>query len=813
MLKNYLRIAYRNFNKNSAFSFINIGGLSLGLVAFILILQYVSFEKSVNGFHANLPHLYRVLMQNKSGEVWDGVAPGMVSFAKQQLGQIKDYCRIAEGSSLGNGVVGLVDSTSNEKSFREKKFAYVDGSFFTLFSFEILNGNTNALQQPNTVAISQSTAKKYFNDTNAIGNLLTLNNQFGKTLYTVTMIYSDMPENSDFQYDLLFSIQTLADKANLNGNEGWASLEGMRSQWMKAYLLLQSESNSNLLELQITKVKNQVNPESTESIRLQPLAYQHLSNSLNDPFPTIGSLGFIYLISGISVLILVIAWFNYINLSTASSLKRAKEVGIRKVSGASKYQLIRQFLGESFVMNTLAFLISLAIINLIQGSYNYFINKQLSFEALFQTKVWIIGFILIFIGSLASGAYTAFVLSSFKPTQTLKGVFSKSSQGIWLRKTLVIFQFSISIALIGCTIILQRQLYFLQNTDLGMQLHQLLVINGAEVGKDKTFKDRSASFENELSQLGFIQDFCRTGGVPTDGYNYSTPGITRQNAMPGDEKLVYAILEADYRFLKTYSIAMAAGRGFTEEMGSRNQEERNTILVNEKAAKQLGFTSNENAVGQKIIMEEKEFELIGVVKDYHHNSLREQIDAIVFFPRNNGGFYSIKISKLNISAHVSELEKLFKKYFPGNPFDYYFIYDKYNEQYKTELQYGIMFSIASGVAIFIACLGLFGLAIFTVEQHVKQIGIRKVLGASITQITALITKDFLVLVIVSIFIATPISWYGMNKWLQEFAYQTEITWWIFGVAGLIAIVIALITVCSQTINAALRNPVESLRNE
>ncbi len=813
MLRNYFKITFRNFTKNPAFSIINVGGLSLGIVAFILILQYISFEKSVNSFHSNLPNVYRMLMQNKNGDIWDTMAPGIPPIGKQQLGQIAEYCRIAEGSSLGDGIVALGDVPASSKSFRENNFAYAEGNFFKVFTFQTVQGKLSSLQEPNTVALSQSTAKKYFGNKNPLDQVITLNNQFGKIFYTVSIVYTDMPQNSDLKYDLVFSIQTLANKANLNGNEAWASLDGVGSQWMKAYLLLQPESDVESLELEITKIKNKVNPKSTDVIRLQPLANQHLASSLNDPFPTTGSLGFIYLLSGISFLILLIAWFNYINLSTANSLKRAKEVGIRKVAGASKLQLVRQFLGESLVMNLTAFLIALAIVNLIQGSYNYFIGKQLSFGVLQQNNLWIIGLALIIIGSLASGAYTSFALSSFKPSQTLKGIFSKSGQGIWLRKTLVVFQFSISIALIGCTIILQRQLYYLQNTNLGMELNQLLVINGPEVGKDETFKDRSAGFENELSQLSFIQSYCRTGGVPIDGYNYSTPGITKQNALPGDDKLVYAILETDYRFLKTYSIVLAAGRGFTEEMGSRNRDERNIIMVNEKAAKQLGFTSNDEAVGQKITMGEKEYELVGVVKDYHHRSLREQIDAIVFFPRNNGGFYSAKIATQNISTNVSSLEKLFKKYFPGNPFDYYFIDDKYNEQYKTEQQYGTFFSIASGLAIFIACLGLFGLAIFTVEQQIKQIGIRKVLGASTSQITTLISKDFLVLVIVSIFIATPISWYGMNKWLQGFAYQTEITWWIFGIAGLIAIVIAIVTVCSQAIKAALKNPVDSLRSE
>jgi putative ABC transport system permease protein len=669
------------------------------------------------------------------------------------------------------------------------------------------------LKEPNTVAISESIAKKYFDKENALGKVITLNNQFGKTLYTVTAVYADMPENSDFRYDVVFSLQTLANKANLNGNEDWANLDGLGSQWLKTYLLLQPDAKPSVVEAKVMEIKSKMNPDNTDAIKLQPFANQHLAEALGDRMPTTGSLGFIYLLTGISVLILLIAWFNYINLSTAGSLKRAKEVGIRKVAGASKMQLVRQFLGESLVMNLTGLLLALVLVNLVQGTYNYFIGKELSFAVFQQGNLWALGIGLIVVGSIGSGAYTSFALSSFRPSQTLKGIFSKSGEGIWLRKALVIFQFTISIVLIASTIILLRQLQFVQNKNLGMQLNQLLVINGPEVGKDETFKGRSAGFDNELSQLGFIQGYCRTGNVPTDGYNFSTAGITKQNPLPGDEKLGYSMITVDYRYLKTYSIDLVAGKNLTEEMGNGGWSDITKLMVNEKAARQLGFVDNEDAVGQKVVWGEKEYELIGVVKDYHHLSLHQGIDPIIFLPRNNGGYYTTKIAIQNISANVAALDKLFKKYFPGNPFDYYFINDKYNEQYKTEQQYGTLFSIASGLAISIACLGLFGLATFTVEQRIKEIGIRKVLGASAIQITKLVSRDFLVLVVVSIFVATPLSWYAMNQWLLGFAYQTEITWWIFGIAGIVAVLIALITVSSQAIKAAVSNPVNSLRSE
>jgi putative ABC transport system permease protein len=812
MLKNYFSIAYRNLRKNYVFTFINLLGLSLGMTAFILIFQYISFEKSVNGFHTNLPNIYKLITQSQKGDMWDNTAPGLAVIGKQQIGEIKDFCRLALGSNLGDGVVSIGDTPEKVQSFREGNFAYAESNFFGVFTFQLKNGNANALKNPNSVALSESISKKYFGKQNPLGKLLTLDNQFGTTLYTVTAVYKDMPENSDLQLDILFSLQTLANKANSNGNE-WASLDGLNSQWLKTYFLLQPGTDPAIVETKAIELKKKLAPENTDLFLLQPFAHQHLGKSLSDKMPTTGNLGFIYLLTGISILIVVIAWFNYVNLSTASALKRAKEVGIRKVAGASKSQLIRQFLGESLTMNLVAFLLALALVNLSQTAYNYFIGKQLSFEVFQQNNLWLIGLGLIVIGSVASGAYTSFALSSFKPSETLKGIFSKSGEGIWLRKTLVVFQFSISIALIGCTIILQRQLHFLQNKELGMDLTQLLVMVGPEIGRDETFKNRATGFENELAQLGFVETYCRTASVPIEGYNYSTSGVTKQNPLPGDEKLGYAMMMAGYNFFKTYSISIAAGKEFTEEMGNRPWGEVDKIMANEKAVAQLGFSSNEEAVGQKIIFENKEYELIGVVKDYHHLSVRQAIDPIIFLPKNNGGYYTTKITTNNIQEKVAVLNNLYRKYFPGNPFDYYFLNDKYNQLYKTEQQYGTLFTIASVLAIFIACLGLFGLATFTVEQRIKEIGIRKVLGASVFQINKLVSKDFLVLVILSIVIATPLSWYAMHEWLQSFAYQTQITWWIFGVAGLVALLIALVTVSSQAIKAAMGNPVESLRSE
>ena len=820
MLRNYFLIARRNLLKNPVFSFINVIGLSLGMAAFILIFQYISFEKSVNGFHSNLPNLYRILFEvSFQGEThtWESVPPALGPLAKDQFAEVNKYCRVIAGS--GNGVVTFEKENKQEpKSFREEKIVYADGNFFQVFSFGQQIGNANGIELPNTVAISKASALKYFEQENPIGKVLTLNNQFGKTLYTVTSVYADFPANSDLQYDMVFSLQTLANPANLNGNS-WASLESLDTQFIETYLLLNNTADYRSFESKLNEVKKKLRPEAEEIIRLQPMTSMHLPSSLSDYYRTSGNLKFIYILQGIAVLILVIAWFNYINLSTASAMKRAKEVGIRKVNGATKAQLIRQFLGESLLMNLGAFMIALAIVNIIQKMYNELIEKNLSLSLLTENQFWLVGLLLLVVGSLGSGAYTSFALSSFKPSETLKGIFSNSDRGQLLRKSLVVFQFTISIILIASTLVLYRQLSYMQNEDLGVKVDQLVVLSGPEVIADTTIKTRTRAFRNELNQQAFVADQSMSGSVPSAWYNYSTSGFSKTNPQPGDEKISYSIMYIDERFLPLYQIKILAGKNFTIEDCSKGFVNNEKIIINERASKLLGFESSEKAVGQlivtnnEVIADRRKYEIVAVITDYHHQSLHKAIEPLIIYPMNNAHYFTVKISTDRVQENMKQLEKLYKQYFPGNPFEFFFVDENYNKQYKAEQQYGLIFTLASLLAIFIACLGLFGLASFTVEQRIKEIGIRKVLGASVFQISKLVSKDFFILVTISIIIATPVSWYAMNQWLQGFPYRTEITWWIFGIAGLVAVIIAIATVSSQAIKAALSNPVESLRSE
>jgi putative ABC transport system permease protein len=808
MLINYVKIALRNLRKNKIFSLINVAGLGLGIAVFILILEYVSFEKSYNLFHQNAGRIYRVLLQHNDGKSDDFVPSAVATSLKQQFNEVQAACRIA---FVQQGVVTLPANKQGQpvRSFRESNSITVDGDFFRMFSFPILAGSAS-LSQPNTVALSSTKAKTYFGDEDAVGKVITLNSQFGKTPYTITAVFADVPENSDLQFDMVYSLSTLNNEANLNGND-WARLDRWQGAFSQTLLLLDAQTDPSAFARKADELVRRNRPKEQDVVQLQPLTYLHLGESLSDTRPTNGKLGFVYLLGAIALLILVIAWLNYINLSTAGALKRAKEVGVRKVVGAGRHQIIRQFLGESFFLNLLGLGLAVLLVSALQHPFNQLVGRTLSVSTISQSSLWLAGVVAVLIGAVASGSYAAFMLSGFPVVSIVKNAFTRSGQGARVRQVLVVFQFSISILLIVATVVLYRQLSFMQNQNLGMNLKQLLVIKGAEVGADSARRTSKVAFRNEIARLPYVEDYCNSGSVPGGWYNFNSDGVTRLNPNPGDEKKNYAFTYADDRFLKTYGITLAAGQNFSADMCLKGNDSRR-ILLNEKAAKSLGFASASAAVGQKVKFGD-EFEVVGVVKDYHHQSLQQAIEPLLIFPSYPSTNYTVRLSTDNIKTKITELETLYKQLFPGNPFEYYFVDENYQKQYQSEQQYGRIFSLASGLAILIACLGLFGLATYATEQRTKEIGVRKVLGASVSSIVVLLSSDFLKLVGLSILIASPIAWYAAQQWLQEFAYKIDVEWWMFALAGLLAVVIAVLTISFQSIKAALTNPVKSLRSE
>ena len=808
MFNNYLKIALRNLTRNKLYSIINIAGLALGITAFVLILEYVSLEKSANQFHNNLPKMFRLLNQDTKGQSWPEHAPGWAEILKKQVPEIEDFCRFESGSSKG-----IVKNTNKNISFKEANIGYVEGNFFKFFSFKLKNGEANSLKKADVVFISEKTSKKYFGEENPIGKSLTLYNQFGEHNYTVEAVFADIQENSDIQYDMVFSLETLNNPANLNGN-GWARLDQIDSQFIETFFTLNKKADYQLVEKKLNQVRLELDKDRDGTVfRLQPFAETHLASQLNDDLAHTGNVKYVYMSIGIAFLILVIAWFNYINLSTANMLKRANEVGVRKVIGASQQNLIFQFLGETILINLLAMCLAFFCIFILQPTFNQIIGKNLSVSNLSNSHIWLYSLAILLVGSVLSGVYSALMLSKFKPVETLKGKISKTVGGILLRKSLVVIQFGISIALVLATVLINSQLNHMKNKDLGINLNQLLVISGPEIGNDSSFKNRKAAFWNDLAKQSFVTDYASSGSVPGKFYNFRTAGFTQPGSVKGDETKSYAFSIVGERYFNTYGIKLAAGRNFTKAECEVDWNDNSKVILNETAVASLGFKSADESVRTKIKWDERYLEVIGVIKDYNHTSVQNKIDPIIFYPQNSSAYITIRLSADKMATKVTSLEKIYKKHFAGNPFEYVFIDENFNKAYATEQQYSSLFSAASLWAIFIACLGLFGLATYTVESRTKEIGIRKVLGASIPSIVRLLSADTIILVLIALLIAGPIGYYFMQKWLADFPYRIEIKWWHFAISGALAAIVALLSISYQAIKAALMNPVKSLKTE
>lgn len=816
MFRHYLTISLRNLRKNRIFTGINILGLGLGIATFGLLWEYVAFERSVNQFHQNRDSIYRVLFQSSTGETSEFTPAALASDAKPVFGEVQTACRIFTGGA--QGVVSNTRPDGTVQAFREENVAFADGSFFSMLSFPLRSGSAVALEQPNVLFLSETSARKYFGKQPALGKPMTVNSQFGALLYTVGGVYADMPANSDLRFDLVFSLQTLAIPANLNGN-GWASLTSYGNNFLTSLLLLKSGSDIGALDQKLTNFYRQKKPDETQtSVRLQPLTELHLGASLNSSLTTTGSLGFVYLLSGLALLIVLIAWLNYVNLSTATALQRAKEVGVRKVIGATNSQLVGQLLGEALLINGLGLALGLLLLTLMQPVLNGFVEKNLSLGTLVvgqsgQAGFWVWGLLALVAGAMLSGGYVAFAMTRTRAAEVVRAGVTKTGRGAWLRQGLVVVQFGIAVMLVVVTLVMYRQLHFLQSRPLGIKTGQLLTMQGPEVGKDQPdFKSRRAAFKQQVAALSYVQTWCDTGEVPGRWYNFSAGGITRQVPRPGDDKKNYNVLFVDDRYVPTFGIQMAAGQNFTPAMTELPYDQGGSIILNEKAALELGFTSAKEAVGQ-VVKWGKDYEVVGVVSNYRHQSPKQAVEPILFIPRANNGILTLRLTPGQMPQKLAELERLYKASYPGNPFDYFFVDEKYNEQYRTEQQYGQLFGAAAGLAIFIACLGLFGLATFMAQQRTKEIGVRKVLGASVMSIATLLSKDFLKLVFVAFLLAAPLAWWAMNRWLQSFADKTPLDWWLFAGAGLLAGTIALLTVSYQSIRAALADPVRSLRSE
>ncbi len=819
MIKNYFKTAWRNLMKNKIFSLINIAGLSIGMAACLLILQYVNFELSYDQFNHNISDLYRVTNDRyQNGKL---VQHGTITYSAIGKAMQDDYPEVinhARVEPFGKSII-----TVNDKKIDDQEIIAVDNSFLSMFSYSLIAGdNKTALKDPYAAILTQTAAEKYFGKSNNnFGSLLGKTFMMGKdsTPYKITGVCKDVPENSHLQFDILASYVTM-----LSGKYPYTQADyDFTDSDFWHYIQLNHGTDYKKLEAKLGAFSekyfrgNKVSG-SVEKFYLQPLAKAHLYSDYEYEIGKTGSATVVWGLLIIALFIIVIAWVNYINLSTARSAERAREVGVRKVTGASKKQLISQFLAESFLINLVAIMLAILLVIIVQPAFNALIQHRLSFFNLFQKSLGgysiTAGLLaLILAGILISGFYPAFVLSSFRPILVLKGKFSASKKGIVLRKGLVVGQFAITVALIIGAFVVYKQIKFMSTQELGININQVLVVKPPVFSNfDSSFMAKENSFKEELKQIVNIQGATTSNRIAGDEMGRAF-NVHRSDDNSGN-KFTARNIGVDFDFINVYGIKLLAGRNFSPTDYNPDYDKLHNVLINTSAIKLLGFSSKEDAIGKSVTMFNKKWDVIGVVNDYHQKSLRYPMEPTIFQP-----FYgtdnpiSVKIRGSNPASTIAAIKAKYAAFFPGNLFDYYFLDEKFNEQYKNDELFGKAFSIFAGFAIFIACLGLLGLSLFATTQRTREIGVRKVLGASVSNIVFLLSKDFIKLVLIAFVIASPIAWLVMHNWLQDFAYRIHIGYWIFIIAGLLAIVIALATISFQAIKAALANPVKSLRTE
>ena len=806
MLINYFKIAWRNIRRHKAYSGINILGLAIGIASCLLILQYVSFELSYENFQANKDRVYRVEQDRfdngKLSTQWAAGAYAVGNAFKAGIPEIKDYVKLQQNGTLIASV--------NHQPLKIEKTFYAGASFFHIFTLPLVAGDKNtALKNVNTVALSETTAKKIYGTTNAIGKPLELN---GNHTYIVSAVYKDAPQNTQLQPDLLISWASFAAEALKNDFDPEAA---WTSDGCLTYLLLRKDADPKRVEAKFVPITNKFVGEQLKQMNagvvyhLQTLPEIHLySHYMFEPGET-GDGKTVYLLLGIAVFIVVIAWVNYINLATARAITRAKEVGVRKAIGSQRRQLVIQFLSESALLNALALVLAILLVMAAIPGFNALSGKELSFALFAQPAFWLGLMILFVTGVFFSGLYPAFVLSGVKPIEVLKGKMSGTKQSAGLRKGLVVFQFAASLFLLIGTVTVYRQIQFMRKQQLGVNIDQTLVVQFPTVGTDSTFFRQITAFKEEVSRHTFVKDITVSTSVPGDAVGWNAGGIKLVEQDISQQKQ-YRVIGADYDYMKTYGLEMVAGRAFSKAFGSDDS----SVVFNEKAVELLGFRKPEEALNRRIDFWGGRYTIIGVAKNFHQQSLRQDYEPLILrcMPDVKGPV-SIKIKAADAAPVVATVKAEWNRFFPGNTFDYFFLDEHFNDQYKADQRFGGVFSLFTCLAVLVACLGLFGLASFTTLQRTKEIGIRKVLGASIGSILQLLYKEFALLLVVAFLIAAPLAWLSSSKWLQGYAFRIDVNWLYVVLPFLGMIFIAFLTVSFQSIKAAVSNPVKSLRTE
>ena len=788
MIRNYVKIAWRNLVKSRFYSLINITGLTAGLAVGLLILLWVQDERSFDRFHRQSANIYR--LQNRVGtgssqQIWTTTVAPIANFAKREVPEVKEAVRLAY-----NGAYTLFKY--KDKTFNEENTSFTDPSLFSVFDFDLIQGNpANPFPDNNAIVLTETTAKRYFGDDNPIGKIVTAND---KSAFTVSGIVRDFPKNSTIQGDMFLPISRLFKNMYANSKDG-KNMDSDFSQFSyDTYLLLQPGSPVNGLADKLRNIHLRNKPDDTDlTYLLQPLPDMHLYKADG----TNGGIETVRMFSVIALLILVIACINYVNLSTARSMLRSKEVSMRKIVGAARLQLFMQFLIETTLLFSLATVLAIGLMYGLLPMYNQLSGKDLVIN-FSDYRIWqIIG--LTILGTLiASSIYPALLLSSFEPLKALKGNISARLSGALFRKVLVVIQFAVSVILIASTFIISNQLQYIRSKELGYDKTHVLGFFMRDMGKHY-----DAVKAELLHQPGVAAVTRASSNIVSLG------GQTGDNEWDGKEQgetMMMRPVAIDKDFIPFFKMKLQNGANFTGAVSDSMH-----FILNETAVKAARI---KNPIGKRFKLWKTNGTIIGVVKDFHFASMRKKIEPAIFYynPTQLGAIY-IKTTGKDAEQVIASAQRSWKQYNADYPFTYTFLDDSFNNLYKSEQKTGVLFNIFATIAILISCLGLFGLATYTAQVRTREIGVRKVLGATVTGIIQLLAKDFIKLVLIAIVVGVPVAWYAMSQWLHDFAYRIDIQWWVFALAGLLAVGIALLTVSFQAVKAALMNPVKSLRSD
>lgn len=803
MLHNYIISAIRHIKNNKGFVLINILGLSIGMAVCLLIMQYVSYENNYDRFHDDYENIYRVQYNiYKNGELkveCAAAVPAVGPAMKDNFPEVIDFCRAFP-------IKGIV--SYNDISFREGKMQVADPSFIQLLTFPLINGDPKTcLERKNTCLITDEAAKMYFGNDDPIGKTLKILNRD----FEITGVLADIPENSHIKFSIIISYATIKEWWGDDTETAWGWYD------FNTYVKLQPGTDHKEFNI---KFNNWLESEMKEEwerrggkseFLLQPIKSIHLHSDLlqeSEPDEN-GNATSVRFLSLIALFILVIAWLNYINLSTARSIERSKEIALRKVIGASRSQLVNQLMVESVILNLISLIFAFMLVELLLPYYRNFTSMPLNLDLLINLNIWIYLSVFFVVGTLISGLYPAVIISSFPPAAVIKGSFHRKGSDVNIRSILVIFQFIISFTLIAGIIIVNQQLNYMQSQDIGFDIDDTYVVKAPGVYEsDSLYNVQFNAFKDEVYNLPFIESFTTSTNLPGDEIFWANG--SRSLLQPGEKNTVMYIVGIDDNYIPAFGLNLIAGRNFSNEIAADDS----AVIINKAAVKRYDFASPQDALEKQIILGRRTLTIAGVIDNFNQMSLKTNITPLAFpYFEHCDRYFSFKFNATDYESYSPHIKKLWDRFFPGNPYDYFFLDEFYNRQYKKDIQFSSVFAIFTYIAIFIALLGLMALSVFDNIKRNKEIAVRKANGATSMNIVLMLIKKMIKKIIIAIIIAIPFTWYLMDKWLNGYAYHIKIAPWVFVISALITVVVALAVILIHSLKTAHRNPAEILKYE